>query len=132
MQIRPNASSVAIYSGDNVLLVQRAYPPYQGYWTLPGGRARQGESPEVCARREIGEELGLTLTSLTPVTIVTFSSPSPFNLSVFATRLTERTPHPSDEILDWRWVLQEEISTLSTTPDLTSVLQKANLVLTTV
>lgn len=32
-----------------------------GRWELPGGRARPGEEPEACARRELLEETGRTM-----------------------------------------------------------------------
>ncbi|WP_296377788.1 MULTISPECIES: CoA pyrophosphatase [unclassified Pseudonocardia] len=34
---------------------------HPGQWALPGGRAEPGESPGETARRELSEELGLTL-----------------------------------------------------------------------
>jgi 8-oxo-dGTP diphosphatase len=48
-----------IRSGDRVLLVQRARPPFQGYWGLPGGGVELGETVEAALRREVREETGL-------------------------------------------------------------------------
>lgn len=45
-------------SGD-VLLLRHSYGA--AVWALPGGGLRSGESPEQCLRREIREELDLTL-----------------------------------------------------------------------
>lgn len=36
-----------------VLLIQRANPPYKGYWALPGGFVDIDESLEDAARREL-------------------------------------------------------------------------------
>ena len=47
---------VAVYVGQALLLVRSSY---RIEWNFPGGTVRQGEMPEVAARRELSEEIGL-------------------------------------------------------------------------
>ncbi|HSK37323.1 MAG TPA: NUDIX domain-containing protein [Actinomycetota bacterium] len=42
-----------------LLLVERANPPHQGRWSLPGGRVEGGETIAAAAARELAEETGL-------------------------------------------------------------------------
>ena len=49
--------------GPGILVTRRAAKmrAHAGQWALPGGRLDPGETPQVAARRELAEELGLTL-----------------------------------------------------------------------
>lgn len=50
-----------IRRGDEVLLVERAMPPYRGMRTIPGGHKARGEELLAACLREMKEETGLTL-----------------------------------------------------------------------
>ena len=50
-----------------VLLVRRGKPPAAGEWSIPGGGQELGETAEAAARRELREETGLEVKSLTLV-----------------------------------------------------------------
>lgn len=51
-----------IFRGDKVLLAQRAGPPMQGQWSLPGGVVETGETVLQALHREVLEETGLRVT----------------------------------------------------------------------
>ena len=53
------AVALVVTLHNEILLVQRANPPRQGYWSLPGGFLDAGEDPREAARRECLEETGL-------------------------------------------------------------------------
>ncbi len=48
-----------ILEKDKVLLVKRNHFPFVGWWTLPGGHVKYGETVEKAIKREIKEELGV-------------------------------------------------------------------------
>ncbi len=50
-----------IFSGEQVLLVQRGKEPLKGYWSLPGGAVEAGEPLAEALRREVREETGLSV-----------------------------------------------------------------------
>jgi len=56
------AVGVLLRAGGEFLLTSR--PPgkvYEGYWEFPGGKLEAGESVEQALRRELEEELGITI-----------------------------------------------------------------------
>lgn len=44
-----------------VLMIRRGWPPYEGWWALPGGYVDPGEDTDTAARRELAEETGIRL-----------------------------------------------------------------------
>lgn len=53
--------------GGQLLLVRHSYGPNR--WELPGGGVRHGEDPAAALRRELGEELGLTVEAAAPIAV---------------------------------------------------------------
>jgi 8-oxo-dGTP diphosphatase len=56
--IRPN--------GDFLLTSRPPGKVYEGYWEFPGGKLEQGESVETALRRELQEEIGVTIAAVHP------------------------------------------------------------------
>ncbi|HNX90890.1 MAG TPA: NUDIX hydrolase [Candidatus Omnitrophota bacterium] len=58
--------AVAVFvtdSANRLLLVKRAFAPYKGAWSIPGGFVEMGETIEQAALRELAEETGLSGTA---------------------------------------------------------------------
>lgn len=52
---------------DKILVGERPLgKPYSGYWEFPGGKVEANESSEAALKRELFEELGITITSAKP------------------------------------------------------------------
>ncbi len=48
-------------NGDFLLTSRPAGKVYEGYWEFPGGKLEQGETVEQALRRELHEEIGITI-----------------------------------------------------------------------
>lgn len=57
-----------------VLLIRRKHPPFQGSYALPGGFVDVGETVEAGCRRELREETGLQVGTLTLIGV--YSDPT--------------------------------------------------------
>jgi 8-oxo-dGTP diphosphatase len=47
-----------------ILLIERKFDPFKGFWALPGGFVNMDEELETACTRELFEETGITLTDL--------------------------------------------------------------------
>ena len=54
----PGVGAVILEDGE-ILLIRRAAGAYTGYWAVPGGRQRFGETMDDAVKRETREETGL-------------------------------------------------------------------------
>jgi 8-oxo-dGTP diphosphatase len=125
MTSNPNAASVALVHRGRVLLIQRTREPYNGLWTLPGGRLEPGEDAQTAAAREVREELGLSVYALRPVMRLTLGSDRRFTLQVFATEAFEGEVVPSPEVAGTRWVGLAGAASMRVTPHLPDVIERA-------
>lgn len=106
-----------VIEGDAVLLVQRAFPPRQGEWSLPGGRLELGESLTAAVAREVREETGLEV-EVGPVVEVfdrvhrDAAGRIRFHFVIvdFLCRAVGGALAPGDDAADARWVRREEVA----------------------
>lgn len=50
-----------VFRGDDVLVIKRGKPPFEGHWSIPGGGVDHGESLRDAVHREVREETGLEI-----------------------------------------------------------------------
>lgn len=120
--MKPDACSIGLFNGDQVLLIQRASAPFEGQWTFPGGRMETGESPLDCVQRELFEETRLLVSDPIQVLVETVGEGEKnYTLAVFAARTPMAAPVVSAEISDWDWVHIDEVHAYRTTAHLSEI-----------
>lgn len=126
------AVGAAIVKGENILLVKRSKEPLRGYWTLPGGRVKNGETLEEAVVREILEELNL---KIKPEKILYVSEilkkdkkgKIEFHYVIvdFLVRSFRGKVHLNEESLSYGWFNQAELERLRITGDTKRCIKKA-------
>ncbi len=124
--------SVCLLRGGEVLLVRRGRPPMAGLWSLPGGKARPGESLRAAALRELREETGVRaeITGLLDVADVSVRAPdggvsSHYVISVFTARWLSGEPAAASDAAEVRWVRPEALPALPMTPGTPALIRRA-------
>ena len=113
----------AVLQGDEVLLVQRANPPSQGRWSLPGGIVELGETFRQAAQREVLEECGVEVETGPVIDVIDNivqdeSERVRFHyviIYVLARHLGGHA-HPASDAVGVRWIRREELDTLDMHP----------------
>lgn len=98
-----------------VLLVQRARPPFEGRWGLPGGFCEWKETAEKCCAREAKEETGLTVRvgELRGVYSKPNRDPRGHNVTVlYAARRMKGRAQGGDDAAEARWFTPRELRKL--------------------
>jgi len=126
------AASAAIIRDGKVLVVRRARAPAHGVFSLPGGVVETGETLHEAVAREVLEETSLTIE---PVALAGYRETivrdkddrveRHFVILPFAARWIAGEPVLNEELSEWRWVDQDELASLQTTPGLAAIVAVA-------
>jgi 8-oxo-dGTP diphosphatase len=107
--------AAVVRRGDAYLVCQRpAHKRHGGLWEFPGGKVKDGESLAAAARRELAEELGVTVTA---TGVVRHTAPDPGSAFVieFLEVTIAGTPTPTEHAAV-RWVAAAELPALPLAP----------------
>jgi ADP-ribose pyrophosphatase YjhB (NUDIX family) len=123
------AVSVALRSGERLLLVKRGRAPAKGLHAFPGGRVEAGETLEEAAQRELYEETGLTAETLEAheeLTLEGATAGTVYRLTVFRAIHVRGEPVAGDDAETAGWYSLDEMAQL---PITASTLAAAKIIL---
>ena len=107
-----------VFRGDDVLLIRRGRPPFQGHWSIPGGKVEHGEAMRDAVLREVAEETSVTARVLGLIDAFDALPTEPgaphFALIDFACEHVAGEPRAADDARDAAFVpLPEALARLS-------------------
>ena len=123
----PGVGAVIVEDG-RLLLIRRGRGAYRGYWAVPGGRQRRGETMRDAVIREVREETGLAVEVGGVVwagDIMDDAEPPVYHYTVvdFSATPTGGRLGAGDDAAEVRWVPLEEVRLLQVTPTMEELLQ---------
>lgn len=108
-----------VFRDDALLLVQRKFEPSAGYWTLPGGLVKLGETLQQAVQREIAEECSIQVKPKKIVDVFDVIEHDEENRTQYhyvivdfeAEYISGRVA-PGSDVTQARWVPTNQLSTL--------------------
>lgn len=115
--IKRTAAMVVLRHAQQLLLLQRIRPPFEGHYLPVGGKLDPHEDPYSAALRETYEETGIRLEKLTFGGILIETSPVDYNWqsSIYWADIPYQEPPTSDEGT-LHWIDFEDIPNIPTPP----------------
>ena len=109
-----SAVGVVCLRGDDVLMVRRGTAPFEGSWSIPGGRIEWGERAADAALRELAEETGVDaeLVGLLDVVDGLFGHERHYVLIDYAARWRNGEPRGGDDAAEARFFSPDQLEGL--------------------
>ncbi len=121
-----------IFEGESVLLIKRGRPPLGGYWSLPGGAQKAGETVEEALIREIREETGLKIEVIKFATMVDIIDRDEtgrvryhYTVADYICQVLGGILHSGGDAEKARWVPLSDLKTTRLTPNAREVIEAA-------
>ena len=112
-----------------VLLVERAKPPGEGLWTVPGGRLERGETLAQAVAREVREETGLIVAVGALVCVVErMGDDFHFVIIDYAARVIGGSLAAASDVRAAKFVSNDELAQLPLTDGLLELIARAKKV----
>lgn len=116
-----HVAAAILFADNKILACQRTDVPASvdanQAWEFPGGKVEPGETPEAAVRREVTEELGLTLGTMFYFDSITYNYPDfELQMDCYVARLAPNTSPKLRVHSDCRWLGREELDSVSWLP----------------
>jgi len=117
-----------------ILLVRRRAPPFEGYWSFPGGHVEPGEPLLEAARRELEEETGVEAEPLGVVHIHELVARGPGGATHYVIvdvlmRYLSGEPRAGSDAAEARFVARSMLGSVRLTPGAAAVLERLDALL---
>ncbi len=110
---KPTGTAFIHDAQKRLLMAQRTIEPRQGWWDMPGGFLEEGEHPINGTKREIQEELGVTITIERQLGIYMDQYEYSYQFHtlniIYVATIVSGTPQGMDDIGEIRWFTKGEI-----------------------
>lgn len=101
---RGTTIDAVIIKGGKVLLIKRGVEPFKDFWALPGGYVEWDETVEGAVKREVSEELGLSVKTLEFIGLYSDPKRHPRQCIDMAYAVeVEGDVNVGDDAVDWKW-----------------------------
>jgi 8-oxo-dGTP diphosphatase len=111
-----------------VLLVERASPPAQGLWSVPGGKLEMNETLAQAVAREVREETGLVVeVGALACVVERMSEGYHYVILDYLARPIGGALVPASDVTAARWVTSDDLAALALTDGLLTLLERARV-----